>query len=85
VALKHFRELRAVTGVSYLAEEIMQLQLLDRYDEAQILLDAAQRDSDACAEALAPSVLFAQAKQHYNLGDLDDADRLRRRWSNSDS
>ena len=41
LALKHFRELRSVTGISYLAEEIMQLQLLDRYDDAQILLDAA--------------------------------------------
>ena len=76
LALKHFRELRAVTEISYLAEEIMQLQLLDRYDEAQTLLDAAQSDSHARTEALAPSVLFAQAKQHYNLGSLDDADRV---------
>jgi DNA-binding CsgD family transcriptional regulator/tetratricopeptide (TPR) repeat protein len=76
LALKHFRELRAVTGISYLAEEITQLQLLDRYDDAQILLDAAHRDSHASPEALAPSVLFAQAKQHYNLGDLGDADRV---------
>jgi DNA-binding CsgD family transcriptional regulator/tetratricopeptide (TPR) repeat protein len=75
LALKHFRELRTVTGISYLAEEIMQLQLLDRYDEAQLLLDAAHRDSDA-AEAVAPSVLFAQAKQHYNLGELRDADAV---------
>jgi DNA-binding CsgD family transcriptional regulator len=76
VALKHFRELRAVTGISYLAEEITQLQLLDRYDDAQILLDAAHRDSHASPEALAPSVLFAQAKQHYDLGNLGDADRV---------
>jgi DNA-binding CsgD family transcriptional regulator/nucleoside-triphosphatase THEP1 len=76
LALKHFRELRSVTGISYLAEEIMQLQLLDRYDEAQMLLDAAHDDSHANAEALAPSVLFAQAKQHYNLGDLRDADQV---------
>jgi DNA-binding CsgD family transcriptional regulator/tetratricopeptide (TPR) repeat protein/nucleoside-triphosphatase THEP1 len=76
LALKHFRELRSVTGISYLAEEIMQLQLLDRYDDAQMLLDAALEDSHASAEALAPSVLFAQAKQHYNLGDLRDADQV---------
>jgi DNA-binding CsgD family transcriptional regulator len=74
LALKHFRELRSVTGISYLAEEIMQLQLLDRYDDAQMLLDAADRDSHANAEALTPTVLFAKAKQHYNLGDLGDAD-----------
>jgi DNA-binding CsgD family transcriptional regulator len=76
VALKHFRELRSVTGVSYLAEEIMELQLLDRYDDAQMLLDGAYEDCHATAESLPPAVLFAQAKQHYNLGDLRDADQI---------
>jgi predicted ATPase len=52
LALKYFRELRSVTGDSYLAEEIMQLQLLDRYDDAQMLLDAAHEDSHAKAESL---------------------------------
>jgi DNA-binding CsgD family transcriptional regulator len=63
-------------GISYLAEEIMQLQLLDRYHDAQILLDGAREDSHASAQALAPDVLFAQAKQHYDLGNLRDADRV---------
>jgi DNA-binding CsgD family transcriptional regulator/tetratricopeptide (TPR) repeat protein len=75
-ALKYFRELRSVTATSYLADEIMQLQLLDRYDAAQMLLDGAHDDSRADARALAPTVLFAQAKQHYNLGDLACADDL---------
>jgi DNA-binding CsgD family transcriptional regulator len=76
VALKHFRELRSVTGISYLADEIMQLQLLDRYQDAQMLLDAARDDSHANAEGLVPSVLYAQAKQHYNLGHLREADQV---------
>jgi DNA-binding NarL/FixJ family response regulator len=76
LALKHFRELRSVTGNSYLAEEIMQLQLLDRYDDAQILLDAADEDSHTKAESLLPDLLFAQAKQHYNLGHLRAADQV---------
>ena len=76
LALKHFRELRSVTGISYLAEEIMQLQLLDRYDDAQILLDAAQEDSHGIAESVLPDLLFAQAKQHYNLGQLSKADQV---------
>lgn len=76
LALKHFRELRSVTGVSYLAEEIMELQVLDRYDDAQMLLDAAYEDCHATAESLPPAVLFALAKQHYNLGDLRDADQV---------
>jgi DNA-binding CsgD family transcriptional regulator len=76
VALKHFRELRSVTGISYLAEEIMELQLLDRYEDAQMLLDAAREDSHAKAESLLPDLLFAQAKQHYNLGHLREADQV---------
>jgi DNA-binding CsgD family transcriptional regulator/nucleoside-triphosphatase THEP1 len=76
LALRHFRELRSVTADSYLAEEIMQLQLLDRYDDAQMLLDAACEDSHAKAESLLPNLLFAQAKQHYNLGNLAQADQV---------
>ena len=75
LALKYFRQLRSVTGISYLAEEILSLQILDRYDDAQMLLDGAREDSHASAEALAPNVLFAQAKQHFSLGDLVEADQ----------
>jgi DNA-binding CsgD family transcriptional regulator len=74
LALKHFRELRSVTGVPYLAEEIMELQLLDRYDDAQILLDGATGDSGGNAGSILPDLLFAQLKQHYNLGRLQEAD-----------
>ena len=75
LALKYFRELRSVTGVPYLAEEIMELQLLDRYDDAQMLLDGAIRDSGAKAGSILPDLLFAQLKQHYNLGRLREADQ----------
>ena len=74
LALKYFRELRSVTGVPYLAEEIMELQLLDRYDDAQLLLDGATNDSGGKAGAILPDLLFAQLKQHYNLGRLQEAD-----------
>ena len=75
LALKYFRELRSVTGVPYLAEEIMELQLLDRYDDAQMLLDGATDDSGAKAGSILPDLLFAQLKQHYNLGRLREADQ----------
>jgi DNA-binding CsgD family transcriptional regulator len=74
LALKYFRELRSVTGVPYLAEEIMELQLLDRYDDAQVLLDGATGDSGGTAGSILPDLLFAQLKQHYNLGRLQEAD-----------
>jgi DNA-binding CsgD family transcriptional regulator len=74
LALKHFRELRSVTGVPYLAEEIMELQLLDRYHDAQLLLDSATGDSGGKAGSILPDLLFAQLKQDYNLGRLQAAD-----------
>ena len=74
LALKYFRELRSVTGVPYLSEEIMELQLLDRYDDAQMLLDGATADSSAKVDSILPDLLFAQLKQHYNLGRLREAD-----------
>jgi DNA-binding CsgD family transcriptional regulator len=74
LALKYFRELRSVTGVPYLAEEIMELQLLDRYDDAQMLLDGAASDSTAKDGSVLPDLLFAELKQHYNLGRLREAD-----------
>ena len=74
LALKYFRELRSVTGVPYLSEEIMELQLLDRYEDAQMLLDGATGDSSAKVDSILPDLLFAQLKQHYNLGRLREAD-----------
>ena len=73
MALRHFRELRALTGAPYLAEEITALQFVDRYDHAQALLDQA-RASCATTEALLPGIACAQMWQDYNLGRLDDAD-----------
>ena len=63
-----------MTGVPYLAEEIMELQLLDRYDDAQTLLDATTGDSGGKTGSILPDLLFAQCKQHYNLGQLQQAD-----------
>lgn len=74
LALKYFRELRSVTKVPFLAEEIMELQLLDRYDDAQLLLDGATNDGGGNTCAILPDLLFAQLKQHYNLGRLREAD-----------
>ncbi|WP_344385142.1 helix-turn-helix transcriptional regulator [Asanoa iriomotensis] len=73
-SLAYFRELRSVTGTSYLAEEILELQLLDRYVDAGTLLEAAHRDDHGGIEATLPSVTAAQMWQDFNLGRLDDAE-----------
>jgi DNA-binding CsgD family transcriptional regulator len=73
VALRHFRELRTLTGASYFSEEITALQFVDRYDHAQTLLDQA-RAGCATTETLPPGIACAQMWQDFNLGRLDDAD-----------
>jgi len=69
-ALGFFRELRSLTGVSCLAEEVTELQFLDRYDHAHALLDQARSEG----ATLAPALHGAQLWQDLNLGHLDDAD-----------
>jgi DNA-binding CsgD family transcriptional regulator len=73
-ALRHFRELRTLTGAPYLAEEITALQFMDRYDHAQALLDQARASCATTTEALLPGIACAQMWQDFNLGRLDDAD-----------
>ena len=73
-ALAHFRELRSLTGAPWLAEEITELQFLDRYDHAQALLDKARDDSRSATKAILPAVSYAQAWQHFSVGHLDAAD-----------
>jgi DNA-binding CsgD family transcriptional regulator/tetratricopeptide (TPR) repeat protein len=72
-ALRHFREVRTLTGAPYLAEEITALQFLDRYDHAQALLDQACAGC-ATTEALLPGIACAQMWQDFNLGRLEGAD-----------
>jgi DNA-binding CsgD family transcriptional regulator len=73
-ALRHFRELRTLTGAPYLAEEITALQFVDRYDHAQALLDQARASRAAATQALLPGLACAQMWQDFHLGRLDDAD-----------
>jgi DNA-binding CsgD family transcriptional regulator/tetratricopeptide (TPR) repeat protein len=73
-ALGHFRELRSLIGMSYLAEEITELQFLDRYDHAQALLDQARTDNHNTTETVLPALNRAQLWQDFNLGRLDDAE-----------
>ena len=73
-ALEHFRELRSLIGLSHLAEEITQLQFLDRYDHARTMLAEARADSRAETETILPALHCAQLWQDFNLGRLDEAE-----------
>ncbi|KMO73860.1 helix-turn-helix transcriptional regulator [Mycolicibacterium chubuense] len=73
VALRRFADLRTLSDSSYLAEEIRTLQHLDRYDDAQLLLDRIGRARDRDDDQL-PSILYAQMWQDNDLGRLDAAE-----------
>lgn len=73
-SLRHFRELRPLLATPYLAEEIVALQLLDRYEHAQALLDRSRRDGEVDGQYALPALAYAQVWQDFNLGRLDAAD-----------
>jgi len=73
-ALRHFREMRSITGMAGIAEEIAELQFLDRYDHAQALLSQAMTDSRSARESVLPALQYGQALQDFLVGRLDDAD-----------
>ncbi len=73
-ALRHLRELRSLVGMSFLAEEITELQFLDRYEHAQALIDQARTESHDTGGAALPALTRAQLWQDFNLGRLDDAE-----------
>jgi DNA-binding CsgD family transcriptional regulator len=78
VSLRHFRELRSLTGTAGVAEEIRALQFLDRYDHAQSLLDQARADNCGAKAATLPALQYAEALQDFVRGRLDDADATAR-------
>jgi DNA-binding CsgD family transcriptional regulator len=73
---RYFGDLRQRAELPYLAEEIMALQLLDRFPDADVLLKAAWRDADHQADNLLPSLIEAQLWQDLNLGRLDAAEAI---------
>ncbi len=73
IAYDHFHELRDAAGITFLAQEVAELQLLDRFDEAQGLLTAADYDTDCTAKSVLPSLLGARLWQDFFLARYDEA------------
>lgn len=73
-----FSELRTSLGADYLAQEVLALQHLDRFDEAQQLLDHAARRTAGSTDARSPAIASAQVWQHFNRGRFDDANAAAR-------
>jgi DNA-binding CsgD family transcriptional regulator len=75
-ALDYFHQLRSLAGDANLTDEVLTLQLLDRYDESAKLLAAGRRSiqEKGAATAVVLSVVFGQLWHDYNLALLDEAE-----------
>jgi DNA-binding CsgD family transcriptional regulator/tetratricopeptide (TPR) repeat protein len=74
-ALRHFRSLRTLTGTPFLADEVLSLQLLDRYSESAVLLSDIQSELDLSgASSQVYAYHFARMWQDFCVGHLDDAE-----------
>ena len=73
-SLSYFRRLRAESQPVFFAQEIMALQHLDRYRDAEALLKQAWGGSRGHPASVLPSLLYAQIWQDHNLGRLDEAE-----------
>jgi DNA-binding CsgD family transcriptional regulator len=73
-ALRYYQEVRSLGSMDHLAEEITQLQFLDRYDHAETLLHHMLFDTKQNTTTVVPAVHRAQMWMDFHLGRLDDAD-----------
>ena len=73
-SLRHYQEVRALGSTDHLAEEITQLQFLDRYDHAEDLLRQPRSAAEPNTAAVVPAMHRAQMWMDYHLGRLDDAE-----------
>jgi DNA-binding CsgD family transcriptional regulator len=77
-SLSYFRQLRSESEPAYVAQEIMALQHLDRYQHAETMLGQAWQQAGNDTAAILPSLLYAQIWQDYNLARLDGAETTAR-------
>jgi DNA-binding CsgD family transcriptional regulator/tetratricopeptide (TPR) repeat protein len=74
-ALNFFRRTRPFAGRRFLHDEVVSLQLLDRFDESAALLAEAQhRSDDEGHSSYLPETTFGLMWQAYSLGLLDESD-----------
>lgn len=74
-ALDFFRQLNALTDDAHIIDEIMSVQLIDRYDRSQELLTRARlRVQDHGDSSRLMALAYAQMWHSYGLGLLDDAE-----------
>jgi DNA-binding CsgD family transcriptional regulator len=74
-ALSFFRRTRPLAGRRFLHDEVVSLQLLDRFDDSAALLAEAQHQSDDEGHSsYLPETTFGLMWQAYSLGLLEESD-----------
>jgi DNA-binding CsgD family transcriptional regulator len=73
-ALGCFRALRQPGSDQHLAQEVAALRLLDRFDEAETVMNAVSQTADPDSDVAQPSLTEARMWQDFMLGRFDEAD-----------
>ena len=73
-SLRHYRVLRAVSGPTYIGQEFQELQYLDRFRDAEVMLRTARRDLGLDKGMVFLSLIYTQIWWDYNLARLEDAE-----------
>jgi DNA-binding CsgD family transcriptional regulator len=73
-SLRHYRALRLVSGPTYIAQEILGLQHLDRFADAEVMLREARRDMGIDRGSIFLNLLYSQIWGDYCLGHFDGAE-----------
>ncbi|MFC0431014.1 AAA family ATPase [Kutzneria buriramensis] len=73
-SLRHYRALRAVSGPTYIGQEFQELQYLDRFHDAEVMLRKARRDLGLDKGMVFLSLIYTQIWWDYNLARFDDAE-----------
>lgn len=74
-SLQYYQEARSLGSMDHLAEEITQLQFLDRYDHAEALLRQLHSEAQQNTTTVMPAVHRTRMWMALHLGRLDDADK----------
>jgi DNA-binding CsgD family transcriptional regulator len=73
-SLRHYRAVRAVSGPSYIGQEFQELQYLDRFRDAEVMLRQARRELGLDKGMVFLSLIYTQIWWDYNLARLDHAE-----------
>ena len=73
-SLRHYRLLRKAAGPTYIGQEFQGLQYLDRFHDAEIMLQTARRELGLDKGMVFLSLIYTQIWWDYNVARFDDAE-----------